>query len=397
MKETQVFSFTDILAQILNAQRLLVCVGSGGVGKTSISACLGLYRSLLQRESLVITIDPAKRLAHALGLESLTHTPQRVPVDLSFGLPNKTPYSVPPLSAMMMDMTQAFYELIQKEASQAQLQALLKNRLYLSMSQSMAGIQEYMAVAKLDEIAEQGHFDTVVLDTPPTIHALDFLQTPRKFIQFFDHEALQWIVKSTGLAGRIGLKFLNLGSSFIRQTIGQVGGGEIIREMAEFLVTFEPLFKGFKTRAHRVETLLKSKSVGFIIVTTPEKTQLREALFFYQQLKQQQLRPVCILVNRYHALPACDAWSQRTLVRIKETICSSLDSDLHMQARVDFLKSFYAAHTARIEYEHVAIHEFVQKLGTEIPVYGVYEQAKDVHDIESLYQLGQQIVCLNKC
>lgn len=393
MNNAGILSFAEVLTQLLDTQRLLVCVGSGGVGKTSLSACLGLYRSLLQQESLVITIDPAKRLAHALGLESLTHTPQHVPVDFNFLHSSKSVHSKS-LSAMMMDMTQSFYELVQQEASPEQLQKLLNNRLYISMSQSMAGIQEYMAVAKLDEIAEQGHFDTVILDTPPTIHALDFLQTPRKFIQFFDHEALHWIIKSTGLAGKIGLKFLNFGSGLIRQTIGQVGGGEIIREMAEFLVTFEPLFKGFKARAHRVDTLLKSKSVGFVIVTTPEKAQLREALFFYRQLKEQQLRPVCILINRYHKLWTSSEWSQQTFFHIKETLDKNIESHLHKQERLDFLKNFYRSCAERNEYEHVVIREFIQELDIEIPVYGVFEQAKDVHDIESLYQLGQQVVCL---
>jgi len=366
---------SELLEKILAEKKVVVVCGSGGVGKTTTSAALGLYAALAGKRVLVLTIDPARRLANALGLEEFGNLAREVQLQ-TLGV---TPKPGGSLSAMMLDMKQTFDDMVADYSSGVEEQRRIReNRLYKSMSQALAGIQEYMAVAKLYTVLETGAYDLIVLDTPPTSHALDFLDAPQRFVSFLDHDALQWLLKSTSAAGKMGFRLLDIGSSYMMKALGKLAGVDILREIGEFVAGFYPLFLGFKDRAEKISQLMLSPELGFIIVCAPTQPQVDEALFFQRKLQREGLRALAVICNRvHHPLPDfSDA----------EIAAATLTPELTHAAL-----ELAAEHRRLTDSEKVQLERLRKDIASASQVLSAFELTEDIHSLSGLFRLGEQL------
>jgi len=276
------------LHQLVRDARVIVCVGSGGVGKTTSSALLGLHAALQGRRVLVMTVDPARRLANALGLRSLDDDVQRI--DLApFG---ESAASEGGLWATMLDMKTAFDELVERHTADdpARKKAILGNRFYQYFSTSLAGAQELSASERLYEVFSSGEYDLIVLDTPPTSNALDFLDAPFRFFDALDSAAFGWLTGGAGL--------LNVGAQVVLRTLGRFTGRDFFDELSRFLIDFSALFDGFKDRARATTELFAAATTHFVIVTSPDPMTVDEALYFRSRLSELKVRLGALIVNR---------------------------------------------------------------------------------------------------
>jgi len=284
------------LSEVLAQHRVVVCVGSGGVGKTTTSAALALHAALSGKRVLCLTIDPAKRLANSLGLTSMTTEEQAVSPAL-FAQSGLTPKGS--LSAMMLDTKRTFDELVEKYASSPdRAKRIYDNRLYQYISTSLAGTQEYMAMEKLYSVRENAQWDLIVLDTPPTTNALDFLNAPEKLVDAIDSPAMRWFMQAFSGAGRFGFSLLNRGASMVLKGLSRFTGGEFLQNIATFIGDINDLFGGFTERAKQVSDALRSPEVAFVLVTSPDPLAVQEAIFFADKLASSGLSQRGIVINR---------------------------------------------------------------------------------------------------
>jgi len=274
------------LAELVADRRTIICCGTGGVGKTTTAAAIALEGARSGRRACVVTIDPARRLADALGLESLTNSPSRVEGDW----PGE-------LWAMMLDTKSTFDALVRRYAGSAeQADGILQNRLYRNLSQALSGTQEYMAMEKLFELHEEGTFDLVVVDTPPTRNALDFLDAPRRLVRFLDNRIFRLLVMPT----RAYLRAVSVATQTFLRTVSRVVGNEVVQDAVAFFQAFEGMEQGFRNRAARVEQLLTEPGTAFVIVTSPRRDAVEEALFFADKLDEAGMSTDALVVNRLH-------------------------------------------------------------------------------------------------
>jgi anion-transporting ArsA/GET3 family ATPase len=281
------------LHDILMSKRIVVCVGSGGVGKTTMSAVMGLHAAMNGRKVLVLTIDPARRLANSLGLEGIDHTETLIPLEGN--------HSGGELWAMMLDMKHAFDHVVRRNAANdATAQRILDNKYYHYFSSSLAGTQDFSAVERLAEIYDQGRYDLIVLDTPPTRHALDFIDAPNKLYEALNNSALQWLYRPALASGKVGLGIFKLGARYIRRTIGKFTGGTLLQDLSVFLESLSPLLDGFKERAAKVMGLLHDPSTVFFVVTSPDPLTVSESIYFDERLATEGVHFGGYIVNRVH-------------------------------------------------------------------------------------------------
>jgi anion-transporting ArsA/GET3 family ATPase len=344
--------------------RVLVCCGSGGVGKTTISAALAIKLARKGLQVAVLTIDPARRLADSLGIGTLSNTARRVPLE------QLDPNLSGSLDAMMLDAKATFDDLIRRVSpSQAATERILANRYYQFASQRLGGMHEYMAMERLLDLYQTSPYDVIVVDTPPTRHALDFLKAPDRMAGLFDQGVMRWLVMPATLKRILG-----------RSTIG---------EIAEFFEDFRELWDGFTERSHRVQALLGDPSTRFVLVTSPAEAAQSEALFFLDLLRERDLPFGGFVVNRV----AGDPTQARSGLRALET-----DGALatHMapedwsavagglQTVVEARERRAAEHRRRIEALRGAA-----PAGT--PCWEVPEQEHDLHDLRALAELGAHL------
>jgi len=283
------------LKEVVSSHRVVVCLGSGGVGKTTTSAAIALRAAQDGKRALCLTIDPAKRLANSLGLQELSGQEQQIDAALfaAQGLPCKGS-----LSAMMLDMKRTFDELVERYAgSDAQRERIMSNRIYQYVSTSLAGTQEYMAMEKLHAVRQDPRFDAIVLDTPPTTNALDFLDAPQKLVGAIDSPVMRWFVEQLG--GGAGL--LGRGAAFVLRGLSRFTGAEFLQLVGQFVSDINALFGGFRQRAEAVYQDLRGPDVAFVIVTSPSPLAVGEALFFSKKLGEYGIQPAAVIVNRVHA------------------------------------------------------------------------------------------------
>jgi anion-transporting ArsA/GET3 family ATPase len=261
--------------------RLCVCVGAGGVGKTTVAAALARARADRGQRVVVVTIDPAPRLAQALGLEELTGEPRRVPTGAG------------ELWAMRLDPKRTLDELIAGlAADEGVRERALSNRIYRELSGAVAGSQEFSAVAKLYELDRDGGFDSIVLDTPPSRNALDFLDAPARLMRFFDGRALRLLIAQGGLAGRASAPFLGV--------LGRLTGAGVLREIAAFFTAIGGMVDGLGARAAAVEQLLRDPATTFVVVSSPRRAVVEETIAFARELRAAKLMLAALVVNRVH-------------------------------------------------------------------------------------------------
>jgi len=295
------------LRAALEACDVLVTVGSGGVGKTTVAATLALRAAMEGTGSLVVTIDPARRLANALGLKELGNEEARI-TDETFAAAGLSPGA--PMHAMMLDMKRTWDDLIERRAPADRREKILNNRFYKALSTALAGSQEYIAMEKLCELRSDRDYPLIVLDTPPTAHALDFLDAPNRILDFLDNDAAKWLLTPALAAGKVGLRLFNLGGSYVAKTISRFTGTETLQQLADFMLNISGLNEGFRERAHQTRALLEAPSTGFVLVTAPMPERLDEAIYFHTLLLQNKLNVVAIVVNRVHPPMPDVLWTQ---------------------------------------------------------------------------------------
>ncbi|WP_217142876.1 ArsA family ATPase [Streptomyces sp. AC627_RSS907] len=285
--------------------RIVVCCGSGGVGKTTTAAALGLRAAERGRKVVVLTIDPARRLAQSMGIDSLDNTPRRVKgVDDSAG---------GELHAMMLDMKRTFDEIVEAHADPERAAAILGNPFYQSLSAGFAGTQEYMAMEKLGQLRARDEWDLIVVDTPPSRSALDFLDAPKRLGSFLDGKLIRVLLAPAKVGGRAGMKFLNVGMSMMTGVLGKVLGGPFLKDVQTFVAAMDSMFGGFRTRADATYRLLQAPGTAFLVVAAPERDALREAAYFVERLAAENMPLAGLVLNRVHGSGADGLSAERAL------------------------------------------------------------------------------------
>ncbi|HET9554254.1 MAG TPA: ArsA-related P-loop ATPase [Anaeromyxobacteraceae bacterium] len=361
-------------------RRVVVCVGSGGVGKTTVAAAIGLTRAMAGQRVLVCTIDPARRLANAMGLGALGNVEARVP-EHAFHEAGLRPRGE--LHAMMLDVKRTWDDLVTRHAPDpARRERILKNRLYQQMSAALAGSQEYMAMEKLYELATDRDYDVVVLDTPPTAHALDFLDAPDRILGFLGNEAARALLAPALGAGKLGLRLAQLGGGYIAKTLARFTGGELLRDLAEFLAGFQGMYEGFKDRAAEVRRLLGQPSTGFVLVASPSPLSIDEALAFHERLHAEGMPVAGLVANRVTP----DLWPGAAPLPDEAALRAALPGDAALCGRL-------AATLAEHQRLARADAQALERLFAAVPVARsvVPRLERDVHDLAGLARLAERL------
>lgn len=285
--------------------RIIVCCGSGGVGKTTTAAALGVRAAERGRKVVVLTIDPARRLAQSMGIDSLDNIPRRVN-----GIGTRGSGE---LHAMMLDMKRTFDEIVEAHADGERARAILENPFYQSLSAGFAGTQEYMAMEKLGQLRAREEWDLIVVDTPPSRSALDFLDAPKRLGSFLDGKFIKLLMAPAKMGGRAGMKFLNVGMSMMTGTLGKLLGGQFLRDVQTFVAAMDTMFGGFRTRADATYKLLQAPGTAFLVVATPERDALREAAYFVERLAAEDMPLAGLVLNRVHGSEASRLTAEHAL------------------------------------------------------------------------------------
>lgn len=292
------------LLSLIEGRALVVCSGAGGVGKTTTSAAIGLAAARAGRRAVVLTIDPARRLADALGLSSLPNEPEEVASELlSGGAAGGS------LHALMLDPKQTFDSLVRSRQSPEQAERILQNRLYQNVSGMLAGMQEYTAGEKLHELHRDPRFDLVVVDTPPTRNALDFLDAPSTLSRFLDERVLRFFLPEE----KKRFSLLRSTGRVVGSVLGKVFGEGFAQDLSEFLEALGGLTVTLRTHAEEVRGLLASSSATFLLVAAPQAEAVDEALFFRRRLEEMDLPFGGYVINRLHPMrpiPTEEEWAQ---------------------------------------------------------------------------------------
>ncbi len=274
------------LGSLVTDRTIVVCCGSGGVGKTTVSATFALAAARAGRRSCVVTVDPARRLADSLGVESLLNTPTEVAGDWSGHL-----------FALMLDTKGTFDALVHRYArTPEQAESILGNRLYQNLAGALSGTQEYMAMEKLYELVDSKEFDIVVVDTPPTRNALDLLDAPRRLTRFLENRLFRALLLPT----RMSLRAVGVATQALLRTISKVAGAEIVQDAVSFFQAFEGMEEGFRVRAGAVRELLADPKTAFVLVTSARPDAIEEASFFAEKLLERDITPAALVVNKIH-------------------------------------------------------------------------------------------------
>ncbi|MER6123851.1 ArsA family ATPase [Streptomyces sp. NPDC001795] len=289
--------------------RIVVCCGSGGVGKTTTAAALGLRAAERGRKVVVLTIDPARRLAQSMGIDALDNTPRRVKgiEDAAGG----------ELHAMMLDMKRTFDEIVEAHADPERAAAILGNPFYQSLSAGFAGTQEYMAMEKLGQLRARDEWDLIVVDTPPSRSALDFLDAPKRLGSFLDGKLIRVLMAPAKVGGRAGMKFLNVGMSMMTGALGKLLGGQLLKDVQTFVAAMDTMFGGFRTRADATYKLLQAPGTAFLVVAAPERDALREAAYFVERLAAEDMPLAGLVLNRVHGSGAAQLSAERALAAVE--------------------------------------------------------------------------------
>jgi anion-transporting ArsA/GET3 family ATPase len=361
--------------------RIIVCCGSGGVGKTTTAAALGLRAAQRGRDVVVLTVDPARRLAQSMGLSELDNNPRRIEGIEGDG----------ELHAMMLDMKRTFDEIVEAHSDPDRAKQILANPFYQSLSSSLSGTQEYMAMEKLGQLHRSGAWDLIVVDTPPSRNALDFLDAPERMGRFLDGRFMKILAAPAKTGGRFGVKVLSAGFSMFTSVINKVIGVQLLRDVQTFVAAFDTMFGGFRERAQKTYELLQTPGTAFLVVASPEPDALREASYFVERLAEERMPLAGLVVNRVHevdhtgygagASMLSAARSQAAAEMLAERGEHALTAAL---LRLHAERMQLAAREGRLREHFTSAHPAV-------PVVAVPAQAEDVHDLEGLGLVGDAL------
>jgi anion-transporting ArsA/GET3 family ATPase len=363
--------------EILEGKDICICAGSGGVGKTTTSAAIALGMAARGLRVCVLTIDPAKRLADSLGMRELGNEAERVHPELfeRQGVEMKGE-----LWAMMLDAKATFDELVARQAPDEESRdRVLENRIYQQISNALAGSQEYMAMEKLFELHTEGRFDLLVLDTPPTRNALDFLDAPRRLTQFIEGRSLRVFMKPTGLAARVAGR----GASAALSVLKRIVGFDLIADLAEFFNAFSGMVDGFQARARRVNGLLADDRTSFLVVCGPQGEPVDEAVYFHRKLVEAKLPFGGVIVNKVH-------YPAERLRGDAEDLEGALSAKLGDEDLARRVAENFADYQALAERDARNIARLTEELRTRAVIRVPYLD-EDVHDLGGLAEVDRYL------
>jgi anion-transporting ArsA/GET3 family ATPase len=367
--------------------RIIVCCGSGGVGKTTAAAAIGLRAAERGRQACVLTVDPARRLAQSMGLTSLDNTPRPVDgVDTSGG---------GSLHAMMLDMKRTFDEIVEAHADPDRAAQILANPFYQSLSSSFAGTQEYMAMEKLGQLRHADEWDLIVVDTPPSRSALDFLDAPERLGRFLDGRLIR-LLTVPARAGMSYMKVLNAGFSMMTSALTKILGAQVLKDAQTFVSAFDTMFGGFRERAEWTYRLLQAPGTAFLVVAAPEPDALREASYFVERLDAERMPLAGLILNRVHVSPAARLSAARSLAAAETLDMAAAETpDLRDDPDGSGPRYDLAAAVLRMHAERMNLGKRERRLAEHftsahpaIPVAEVVAQPEDVHDLDGLRVIG---------
>jgi anion-transporting ArsA/GET3 family ATPase len=360
--------------------RIIVCCGSGGVGKTTIAAALGMRAAERGRDVVVLTVDPARRLAQSMGLTSLDNTPRLVDMASPAGSGPRGS-----LHAMMLDMKRTFDEIVEAHADRERAEQILANPFYQSLSSSFSGTQEYMAMEKLGQLRRSDEWDLIVVDTPPSRSALDFLDAPQRLGRFLDGRLIRLLMVPAKASGRAYLKVLTAGFSVVTGALTKILGAQVLRDVQTFVSALDTMFGGFRERAETTYQLLQAPGTAFVVVAAPEPDALREASYFVERLAVERMPLAGMIVNRVHRSPAGSLSAARSLAAAE-----TLDGSRHPLA-VAVLRLH--AERMQLQAREQRLAEHFTSAHPGVPVAEIPAQTEDVHDLAGLRVVGD---CLSR-
>jgi anion-transporting ArsA/GET3 family ATPase len=365
------------IPDILDGKEVCICAGSGGVGKTTTSAAIATGMAARGMKVCVLTIDPAKRLADSLGLEELGNEAKQVEPSL---LESQGVEMEGELWAMQLDAKATFDELVRRHAPDEETRdRVLSNRIYQQISNALAGSQEYMAMEKLFELHSEGRFDLLVLDTPPTRDALDFLDAPRRLTQFIEGRSMKVFMKPTG----IGMRIAGRGASMMFGILKRLIGFDLLADLSEFFNAFSGMVDGFQERAKRVNELLADPATSFLVVCGPQGEPITEAVYFHRKLVEAKLPFGGVVVNKVHSLGERVDGDGQDLVRALEERLR--DEDLARRVAANF-----ADYRALAERDARNIDHLAAELRTQSVIRVPYLD-EDVHDLAGLVEINRYL------
>ncbi len=365
------------IEEILEGRSICICAGSGGVGKTTTAAAIAAGMAARGKKVGVLTIDPAKRLADSLGLGELGNTERRVDPSL-FAEAGVDPGDGE-LWAMMLDAKATFDEVVHQHAPDEETrERILDNRIYKQISNALAGSQEYMAMEKLYEIHEQGDYDLLVLDTPPSRNALDFLDAPKRLMQFIEGRSLQLFIRPTGF----GMRVLGRGSSVVFGVLKRVTGLDLIRDLSEFFTAMSGMVGGFRERADKVNELLGDERSTFLVVCGPADAPIDEAIYFHRKLVESDLPFGGVIVNKVH--------TEGRESEPAAAIATGLRQTLGDAALADRVAANFEDYRALADRDARNIKGLRREMG-KVEVIEVPYLAEDVHDLKGLFEINPHL------
>jgi anion-transporting ArsA/GET3 family ATPase len=355
--------------------RVVVCCGAGGVGKTTMAAALALRAAERGRSVVVLTIDPARRLAQSLGLRELTNNPRLVAATEQIEAAGGQ------LHAMMLDMRRTFDEMVQAHASPDRATQILANPFYQTISSSFSGTQEYMAMEKLGQLVAAGTWDLVVVDTPPSRSALDFLDAPQRLSSFLDGRMIRLLSGPVRAGGRGVRRLVGAGFGLFARAVSAILGGQLLADASAFVQAFDTMFGGFRERADATYELLRAPGTAFVVIATPETDAVREAAYFVDRLATESMPLAGLVLNRTHPvladLPAARA----------ETVAEALERAGKAPLAAAVLR-LHADRVTLARRERRLLARF-RRAHPAVAVATAPALAADVHDLPGLREIGR--------
>ena len=393
--------------------RIIVCCGSGGVGKTTTAAAMGVRAAERGRDVVVLTVDPARRLAQSLGLSELDNTPRRIAgvgsggtanldanldsgqdvdragrVDVDRDGSSDGGRGGGELHAMMLDMKRTFDEIVEAHAEPDRAKQILANPFYQSLSSSLSGTQEYMAMEKLGQLHRSGKWDLIVVDTPPSRSALDFLDAPERMGRFLDGRFIRVLMAPARASGRLGMKVVTAGFGMFTGVLTKVLGGQVLKDVQTFVLALDTMFGGFRERADQTYQLLQTPGTAFLVVAAPEPDALREASYFVDRLAEERMPLAGLVINRVHRISGTtlsDGLSQSRSLAAAETLDERADHRLTAELlRLHAERMQVVARETRLRDHFCSAHPAVR-------VADIGALAEDVHDLDGLQQVAADL------
>lgn len=370
-----------MIDNLLKDKKLLLVCGSGGVGKTTLAASLALKGASQGKKVIVLTIDPAKRLATSLGLDSLSHKPKRINAK---ALASITKSQNPHCEAMMLDTKSTFDQIVVKYSPNKNIEKkILNNKIYKQLSGMIAGSQEYMAMEKLFELSTDDKYDLIIIDTPPTTHAIDFLEAPQKMIDALSHSMIHVLLKPAMLMGKSGLKLFEKGTQVILKIFDRITGFAFLQDISEMLISFQSLLGGFKDRAEEVKGILTREDTAFVMVAACEEKSVQETQLFQTRLSESNLPLAGVILNRVHPFYEL---SKSQKEKDEAQLTTKFGAELALKMR-ECLEQY--APIAKRDLKHQNALESGLKPEQFLQTVPLFET--DIHSLEGLWALSQYL------